>query len=173
VFAITYLRQTVNENARAISAEDVLAQAGHFMLNRESICHKNDVRQRTDDCENLYYPVHNRLLKPVFEVSPLEPAMPLPYPTSSSLPSDRKTSTARQRWLDTQWGELYAKAVLEPEYGLLPEKIALARNAIFDRAEELFKQPVTDEQRALNDALRILRLLENVAAKESSTGEAA
>jgi hypothetical protein len=55
----------------------------------------------------------------------------------------------------------------------LPEKIALARNTIFDRAEELFKQPVTDEQRALNDALRILRLLENVAAKESSTGEAA
>ena len=99
--------------------------------------------------------------------------MPLPYLASSSLPSDRKTSTARQRWLDTVWGQLYAKAVLEPEYGLLPEKIALARNTIFDRAEELFKQPVTDEQRALNDALRILRLLENVAAKESSTGEAA
>jgi hypothetical protein len=55
---------------------------------------------------------------------------------------------------------------LNPER--LPVAITLARCAIFDRAEEIMTNLATDEHVALNSALRILRTLEEMAAKEAA-----
>jgi hypothetical protein len=66
------------------------------------------------------------------------------------------------------WKQLYECAILELDHARLPERITIARTAILDRAEEVLTRPSTDEHRALNDALRILRLLEQVTAREKS-----
>lgn len=71
------------------------------------------------------------------------------------------------------WRQLYESAVLELDLRRLPESITLARRAILDRAEDIMTKPTSDEHRALNDALRTLRLLEQVAAKEAANHDAA
>jgi hypothetical protein len=64
------------------------------------------------------------------------------------------------------WRGLYESAMLEVDDHLLPERISVARRAILDRAEALLTKPSGEEHRALNDALRTLRILEEVAARE-------
>jgi hypothetical protein len=66
------------------------------------------------------------------------------------------------------WKELYKSAILELDNTRLRERIAVARTAILDRAEEVLTRPPDDESHALNDALRTLRLLEEVASKENT-----
>jgi hypothetical protein len=72
------------------------------------------------------------------------------------------------------WQEPYARAILEPDNTKVPERIAEARHAIRDRAEELLSDHRVwsdDERRALNNALRNLRLLEGVTAREDCASE--
>jgi len=64
--------------------------------------------------------------------------------------------------------ELYAPAILEPNRTKVPGRIAEARHAIRVRAEEILAESrvsLDDERRALNNALRNLRLLEGVTAR--------
>jgi hypothetical protein len=67
------------------------------------------------------------------------------------------------------WKDLYECAMLELDNSRLPERIAAAHRAIVDRAEELVASQSDDEHYALNDALRALQLLEQVAAREKPT----
>jgi hypothetical protein len=67
------------------------------------------------------------------------------------------------------WKQLYESAILEIDNARLPKRIAEARCAILDRAEEILTAPTSDERNALNDALRTLRLLDEVAARERSS----
>ncbi len=73
----------------------------------------------------------------------------------------------------SQWRRLYECAVLELSPQRLPRAIALARSAIFDRAEEIMTKPASDEHSALNSALRTLRLLEEIGAREAAGHDAA
>ena len=67
------------------------------------------------------------------------------------------------------WKHLYECAMLELDNRKLPERIAAAHRAIVDRAEEIAANQSHDEHYALNDALRALQLLEQVAARAKST----
>ena len=67
------------------------------------------------------------------------------------------------------WKDLYECAMLELDNSRLPERIAAAHRAIVDRAEEIVTNQSDDEHYALNDALRALQLLEQVAAREKPT----
>jgi hypothetical protein len=69
------------------------------------------------------------------------------------------------------WKHLYECAMLELDKSKLPERIAAAHRAIVDRAEEIVGNQSDDEHYALNDALRALRLLEQVAAREKPTAQ--
>jgi hypothetical protein len=60
----------------------------------------------------------------------------------------------------SKWREPYERAILELDNTKLPGRIVKARHAILDRAEETLTRPSCDEHRALNAALRALRLLE-------------
>ena len=67
------------------------------------------------------------------------------------------------------WQERYTRAILELDQGKLPERIAEARRAIRDRVEEILaglQMSPDEERRALNNALRNLRLLEGVTARK-------
>ena len=64
------------------------------------------------------------------------------------------------------WKAVYEGAISDAEYSVSLDRIADARAAILDRAEEILTQPSTDERRALNHALRTLRLLEETAIRE-------
>ena len=64
------------------------------------------------------------------------------------------------------WKDIYQSAILEVDYVKLIDRIADARAAIHDRAEEILMGPSGDEHRALNNALRTLRLLEEVALRQ-------
>ncbi len=66
------------------------------------------------------------------------------------------------------WRQLYECAILELDNGRLPERISVARRAILDRAEEVLTHPADQEHRALNDALRALRILEEVTGRENT-----
>ena len=70
------------------------------------------------------------------------------------------------------WRQLYESAILELNPQLLPSAIAAARRAMLDRAEEIITQPRSDEHRALNSALRTLRILEEVGQREAAKREA-
>jgi hypothetical protein len=59
-----------------------------------------------------------------------------------------------------RWKIAYQRACLEIDRNRLPQRISDARCAIFDRAEEMMTQPASTEHRALNNALRALRVLE-------------
>ncbi len=67
------------------------------------------------------------------------------------------------------WQRLYQCAILEPNRSKLPQRITEARHAIIDREEEIerMSQPSGEEFYLLNDALRKLQLLEDVAVREA------
>ena len=75
--------------------------------------------------------------------------------------------------LSAAWRQLYESAVLELNNRRIQERITVARRAILDRAEEIMTKPASDEQRALIAALRTLRTLEDVAAREAANHDAA
>jgi hypothetical protein len=82
---------------------------------------------------------------------------------SNPFPSD---SNLDARWkIDARWKQLYAAAVLELDDTKLPERIAEARAAMLDRAKDSLANSSGDERRALNDAFRILRVLEGTITK--------
>jgi hypothetical protein len=64
--------------------------------------------------------------------------------------------------------QVYERAILELDGKRLPGRIAAARHAIFDRAEEILTKPSGGENHELHDALRALRLLEEAAVRERS-----
>jgi len=66
------------------------------------------------------------------------------------------------------WKELYQAAILELDGGKLPGRISEARRAINDRAEETSTSSSLTENRALHNALRTLKLIEEVAEREKS-----
>jgi hypothetical protein len=80
--------------------------------------------------------------------------------------ADSINSFPRSASIDTQWKQLYESAILELDSTKMPSRIAEARRAILDRAEETLTYPSSDENRALNNALHALRLLEAVVAGE-------
>jgi len=64
------------------------------------------------------------------------------------------------------WKQLYEAAILELDYDKLMERIAEARRAIQDRDVEALTSSSLAEQRALNNALHTLQILEEVAERE-------
>jgi hypothetical protein len=64
------------------------------------------------------------------------------------------------------WKQLYQAAILELDEGKLLTRIADARCAIRDRATEALSESSLNEQQALKDALRTLRILEEAAERE-------
>ena len=77
-------------------------------------------------------------------------------------------STDSHSDISSKWKQLYECAVLELDPNKLPERIAEARRAILDRAEEVLAQPPDGERHALDSALSTLRMLEVVVAREKS-----
>jgi hypothetical protein len=75
---------------------------------------------------------------------------------SKDLPSDNSSA----------WKQLYESAVLELDNSKLPERIAEARRAIYDRAEETLTHSLLAEHRLLNNALHTLQILEAVTARQ-------
>jgi hypothetical protein len=65
-----------------------------------------------------------------------------------------------------RWKAMYEEALCDLDYSVRLNRIANARNAILDRAEEILTRPSSDERRALTHALRTLRLLEEAAIRE-------
>jgi len=65
------------------------------------------------------------------------------------------------------WKAVYEGAISDSEYSVSLNRIADARNAIFDRAEDILTHSSSDERRALTHALRTLRLLEESAIREN------
>jgi hypothetical protein len=64
-----------------------------------------------------------------------------------------------------RWKAIYEGTISDSEYSVSLGRIADARNAILDRAEEILTHPSTDERRALTHALRTLRVLEETASR--------
>ena len=62
---------------------------------------------------------------------------------------------------DSNWKELYRKAMLETDQAKTPQHIDDARNAILGRVEQLLVDPVSGEHKLLKDALRFLQILQN------------
>jgi len=62
---------------------------------------------------------------------------------------------------DSNWRELYRKAMLETDQAKASQHIHEARNAILGRVEQLFFDPVSGEHKLLKDALRFLQILQN------------
>jgi hypothetical protein len=79
--------------------------------------------------------------------------------------ADSINSFPRSASIDSQWKQLYESAILELDSTKMPSRIAEARRAILDRAEETLTYPSSDEN-PLNNALHALRLLEAVVAGE-------
>ena len=89
---------------------------------------------------------------------------------SNALPggiSFSKTLPGSVSLASNKWKELYQRAILELDHTRLPGRIVEARHAILDRAEDILTRPSCDEHRALNAALRALRLLEEVVVREN------
>src|SRR2546430_1362458 len=61
------------------------------------------------------------------------------------------------------WKPLFEAALLETDAIKLPERITTARSAILDRIEESLTNPVASEQSAMDNALRSLRRLAQIA----------
>jgi len=70
--------------------------------------------------------------------------------------------------VQNNWPELYRQAILESDLGRLPERIEKAQSAIQRRARELWYagSPETRERRALDAAIRLLRLLRMVRSNK-------
>jgi len=64
-----------------------------------------------------------------------------------------------------RWKMAYEGAISDSSYSVSLDRIADARNAILDRAEEILTHPSSDERRALTQALRTLQLLEESATR--------
>jgi hypothetical protein len=69
--------------------------------------------------------------------------------------------------LNARWKQLYAAAVLELDDTKLPDRIAKARAAMRDRAEDSLTSSSGEERRTLHDGLRILRILEEITTKRN------
>ena len=67
-----------------------------------------------------------------------------------------------------RWNQLYQCAIQELDNAKLLERVAEARRAILDRAEELLRQTQSEKRDVLKHALRTLKLLEEKAAREKS-----
>ena len=65
-----------------------------------------------------------------------------------------------------RWKAIYEGALSDSDYGVRLDRIAHARNAILDRAEEILEHPACEESRELTHALRTLKLLEEAAIRE-------
>jgi hypothetical protein len=65
------------------------------------------------------------------------------------------------RILDTNWQDIYQHALVETDPAKMPYQIAEAKKAVLDRVEQLHTKPVCDENRLLQDAIRVLRILQN------------
>src|SRR5260370_39115523 len=76
------------------------------------------------------------------------------------------TDISHGRSFASSWRQVYERAILELDGKRLPGRIAAARPAIFDRAEEILTKPSGGENHELHDALRALRLLEEAAVRE-------
>ena len=87
------------------------------------------------------------------------------FPSCSVIPSPSRSNRAASQ---PRWKQLYESALLEINPLHVPEAIAVARRAIFDRANEIMTAPAKQERIALDAALHILRTLEDVAAKEAA-----
>ena len=72
------------------------------------------------------------------------------------------------RYHGPDWKPLYDAALLETNSTKLPERITLARSAIFDRIEESLTNPVPSEHLAMDDALRNLRRLARMMSSKST-----
>lgn len=66
------------------------------------------------------------------------------------------------------WKRLYQAAILELDSGKLPERISDARRAIHDRNDDASRSSSLSEYRALNSALRTLKILEEIAEREKN-----
>lgn len=62
---------------------------------------------------------------------------------------------------DSNWREIYRKAMLETDQAKASQHIHEARNAILGRVEQLLFDPVSGEHKLLKDALRFLQILQN------------
>ena len=71
--------------------------------------------------------------------------------------------------LSTRWKQLYAAAILELDDTKLPNRIAKARVAMRARAEDPLTISSDEERRTLDDAFRILRVLEQMTTKKKSS----
>jgi hypothetical protein len=69
------------------------------------------------------------------------------------------------------WHRLYDSAILELDDTKMLSRIAEARTAILDRAEDILTNSSSQERRAINEALHALRVLEAVARKKSAAWE--
>jgi hypothetical protein len=84
---------------------------------------------------------------------------------------DASRKLSRQPTAAEDWRTLYQSAMLESDRTKRLERILEARHAVLDRAEELLTGAPSDERSVLNDALRALRVLEQVAVKSTSGRE--
>lgn len=62
---------------------------------------------------------------------------------------------------NSNWREIYRKAMLETDQAKASQHIHEARNAILGRVEQLLFDPVSGEHKLLKDALRFLQILQN------------
>jgi hypothetical protein len=76
----------------------------------------------------------------------------------------RSSNFPQQR--NDRWKAIYEGALSDSEYSVRLDRIADARNAILDRAEEVLTHSSSEERRALSHALRTLKLLEEAAIRE-------
>jgi hypothetical protein len=66
----------------------------------------------------------------------------------------------------SKWRPFYDCAIRELDDAKSQERIAAARSAILDRAEEILTDSASEERVALKHALRTLKLLEQAAVGE-------
>jgi hypothetical protein len=78
-------------------------------------------------------------------------------------PAKQSSDTDSRR---ATWPELYQAAMLELDNAKLPGRISEARCAILDRAKEFADADRSDEKTAVTDALRALKILEQVMVLE-------
>ncbi len=66
-----------------------------------------------------------------------------------------------------EWQDLYQFAISEQDITRLPQRIADARDAIFDRIEDRIMRPDSNERRMLTDALTGLRVIQWECGREA------
>jgi hypothetical protein len=67
----------------------------------------------------------------------------------------------------TKWRQLYQAALFEANPMKLLERIALARNAVFDRIEDGYSKQQTGDEAALRDALATLDTLRRITERQN------